>query len=206
MANEIVPPKTAPEVWAFVTEIGKAEREFNTLQAGYRKLASGWLLAVFGGLGFLLEPITMPGGEVQLGVKDPRLLLAVGLAGWLGILVLWLVDIPLYHRLLVSYFLEGYDLEAQYKWLPQVRHEMSKTFATIFATIFYFFLATAAFFAAWLTIWSVEAPLPQAYCWSFPVVVVVDLAVLICAVCMHRGSSSLISKIDGKYNSSSNNS
>lgn len=184
MGNTIPPPTTASEIWSFVTEIGKAERDFNSLQAGYRKLASTWLLAVFAGLGYLLNPVELSVGKIQLGLEEPLLVIALGVAGYFGILVLWLLDIFVYHRLLVSYFRQGHELEGKHSWLPQVRHDMDGVPAIMFATLFYLALATVAFFAPWLVLhWEGKAVPHQ---WLGTVVGVLDLIVLVAASWLRR--------------------
>ena len=42
-------------VVAIHENVTRSEQHFYTLQMEYRKLASGWLLAVFAGIGFLLS-------------------------------------------------------------------------------------------------------------------------------------------------------
>lgn len=184
MGNTISPPNCASEIWSFVTEIGKAERDFNSLQAGYRKLASTWFIAVFGGLGFLLKPVGVPGGEIQLGFEEPLLVVGLSFAGYIGILVLWLVDIAVYHGLLVSYFRQGRKLEETHTWLPQVRHAMAGIPAIVVATAFYVLLATAAFGGPLLVLYRAGKDLP--YEWLGTLVGVLDLIVLGAAVWMRR--------------------
>ncbi len=179
MGNTISPPTTASEIWSFVAEIGKAERDFNSLQAGYRKLASTWLLAVFAGLGYLLNPVEVSSGKIQLGLEEPLLVIALGVAGYFGILVLWLLDIVVYHRLLVSYFRQGHRLEEEHGWLPQVRHDMDGVPAIMFATVFYVGLATVAFFAPWLLLFWEGKEVPQQ--WLGAVVGVLDIIVFAAA-------------------------
>lgn len=46
--------KDFKQVYEIIKEIGQQERHFNTLNVTYKTLASTWLLAVFGGIGFVL--------------------------------------------------------------------------------------------------------------------------------------------------------
>jgi len=102
----------------FVNEIGEHERHFNTITAGYKTMASSWLIAVFAAVGFI----------VAYDI-EPRLLFVggVGLAGGVGIYLLWLMDMRVYQQLLAANFTEGLRLEDEHKWLPQVRHNMAKS-------------------------------------------------------------------------------
>lgn len=152
MSNPIPPPISVSDIWPMVTEIGKAEREFNSLQSSYRKLASTWLFAVFGALGFLLAPIEASNGTIRIGVEQPLFVVGLGAAGYFGIVVLWFVDVPVYHRLLLAYFREGLQLEKDHSWLPQIRHDMKESPAIIVATLFYIALATAAFGASYVVL------------------------------------------------------
>ena len=122
MTIESVEKETFERVWKLVDEISTAERHFNTLQATYRGMASGWLLASFSAMGFVMSTSM---------ILDPanRLLLVAGiaLAGCIGIGLLWVIDLLVYHRLLDSYFIEGLILEDRYPWLPPFRHNMMRT-------------------------------------------------------------------------------
>jgi hypothetical protein len=96
------------EVWKIVQECGEEERHFNTLQSVYRGVASSWLLATFGAVGVLLSAHPwMAGGICWLGA--------------LGICLLWMLDLHIYHRFLEAAFQQGLDLEEKFHWLPQFR-------------------------------------------------------------------------------------
>ena len=102
-------------------EIGTQERHFNTLQGTYRGMASAWLLASFTAIGFVMSK------TINIGI-DPELLVAgIALAGCVGIALLWVIDLLVYHRLLDSWFIEGLILEDRYPWLPPFRHNMMQT-------------------------------------------------------------------------------
>jgi len=81
-------------------------------------MASTWLLATFVGIGFIIsEPID---------ISFDRLLAitGIGIAGSIGIMFLWNLDLMVYHKLLNAVFIEGLKLEEKYKWLPPVRTNM----------------------------------------------------------------------------------
>jgi mannose-6-phosphate isomerase-like protein (cupin superfamily) len=108
-------------IWKLFSFIGQEERHFNSLQAKYRVLASGWLLAAFSGIGFVVSK------TFSINVPSEILIAGIALAGAIGIYLLWVVDILVYHRLLDSCFVEGLKLERQVRSLPPFRHNMMKT-------------------------------------------------------------------------------
>ncbi|HEV2124323.1 MAG TPA: hypothetical protein VGW38_16335, partial [Chloroflexota bacterium] len=106
-------------VWKELSELAAAERHFNTLESSYRMLASTWLLATFGGAGFVLTA-----DRLQLPFDKLWLVVAIGLAGCSGITLLWNLDLMVYHQLLHANFREGERLEGAYDWVPKVRTRM----------------------------------------------------------------------------------
>ena len=111
-------PQDADKIIGFIKEIGEEERHFNNVSSTYKTMASTWLLAVFGGIGFILA-----------NAIEPKLLLTagIGLAGGIGIFLLWLMDMRVYQQLLVANFVEGLRMEKENSWLPQVRKNMIET-------------------------------------------------------------------------------
>lgn len=87
-------------VWKIVQECGEEERHFNTLQSVYRGVASSWLLATFGAVGYLMFDKDGHVAHTWLGA-------AVCIMGALGISLLWMLDLHIYHRLLVAAFEQG---------------------------------------------------------------------------------------------------
>jgi hypothetical protein len=89
-------------------EFGDYERHFNQMQSICRGFASTWLLATFGGIGYALW-----NSNFAASVVGPRTAAAslVALAGGTGIFLLWLIDIVVYHRLLVAVTYESSELE-----------------------------------------------------------------------------------------------
>lgn len=110
-----------------VAELNKSltdqEKHFNQLCGEYRKLASVWLLATFSAIGFALTK------KEILPFSSDLFMALLCYAGILGMLMLWNMDIGVYHRLLDACFSEGLKLEEQYPQLPQVRHNMMKLHA-----------------------------------------------------------------------------
>lgn len=108
-------------IWKLVQEIGEHERHFNEVQHQYRALASGWVLAMFAGVQFVLTKWGL------LPVSSEVLLASLGLGGAVGITQLWNLDIRVYHQLLEAHFVEGLRLEEENPWLPQVRSGMLRS-------------------------------------------------------------------------------
>src|SRR5262249_13324069 len=89
-------------------ELGTYERHFNTVQGTCRTIASTWLLATIGGIGFVL------GSTFNSTIIDFRLAGAlIASAGAVGIFLLWLLDVKVYHRLLLAVFDEAKTLETK---------------------------------------------------------------------------------------------
>lgn len=105
-------------VLQLLNHIGDQEKHFNGLETQYRLLASTWLLACFGGIGFLLQ------SEKKIVIEPWILTGFIGLIGSIGIYLLWIMDIKVYHKLLHCVFIEGIKLEQKHDWLPKMRTEM----------------------------------------------------------------------------------
>jgi uncharacterized membrane protein (DUF485 family) len=102
--------------------IGAEERHFNELELEYRKLASQWLLVALGAIGFVLTK------QEELPVNNWLLVIGICVAASVGIFVLWMLDLKVYHELLHAAFKEGVYLEYKYPdLLPKVRINMIKS-------------------------------------------------------------------------------
>ncbi len=87
-------------------EIKAYEHHFNNLQTEIRKMTSGWLLAALGAVAYLAT------SRVENPLFDRLLLIPlVCLMGNIGILILWILDQLVYHRLLNAVFLLGLRME-----------------------------------------------------------------------------------------------
>ena len=118
---ESVDKDTFDKIWKIVEEIGEEERHFNDIQARHRNMASVWLLATFGGIGFIISE------KISINIEQELLIAGIAAAGCIGMALLWVVDLLVYHRLLDSCFIEGLILEKKYPWLPRFRTNMMKT-------------------------------------------------------------------------------
>lgn len=118
---EEVDKETFDRVWKVIEEIDGQEQHFNDLQAQYRNMASVWLLSTFAAIGFVVSK------TISIGIDQELLISGIAGAGCVGILLLWVVDLLVYHRLLDACFVEGIILEQKYPWLPPLHHNMMNT-------------------------------------------------------------------------------
>ena len=116
-----IPRDQFERVWGFVKELNDQEKHFNQLQSGYRTLASTWLLAAFAGVGFVLTS-----NNWQVGIDRDLVAILISIAGAIGIYLVWFLDVPVCHELLVSSNIEGKQLEKDFSWIPQTRLNYSK--------------------------------------------------------------------------------
>ena len=140
------------QVKALIDHIGEEERHFNQLELEYRKLASQWLLVALGAIGFVLSR------ENQLILPPWTLVMGIALASSIGIFVLWLLDLKVYHELLHAAFREGVKLERDYpEFLPQIRSNMvrSHTGGDIIKRVvyYYFFSMLLLILIANISVW-----------------------------------------------------
>ncbi len=116
-------PLHADSLVQLVADIGTYERHFNQIQSEYRKMATQWLLAAFGAIGLLLYSKDI---STASGLTLRLIASGVALATSIGILLLWHLDVHVYHRLLNACFKTGLDLETNHGYLPQIRTEMNR--------------------------------------------------------------------------------
>jgi len=110
--------------------LGEYEKHFNLVQAGIRGLASTWTLAAFGGLSFFLHPEVAKDCQYHLDLTALPVqayfgMSAIVLVAFQGVLVLWILDQLVYHRLLLSSFLVGLSVEVESRDVPPVRWVMA---------------------------------------------------------------------------------
>lgn len=97
-----------------------SEKHFNNIQAGIRGLASAWLLSAIGAIAFLVQKYSQEAWWIQ-----PELIVLIICAmASLGLLVLWIIDQLVYHRLLNSFFLVGLKYEYDHPDVPPVHATM----------------------------------------------------------------------------------
>ncbi len=70
---------------------------------------------------------------------------AIGLAGAVGIVLLWIVDLLVYHRLLHAAFVQGLALERYYVWMPPLRTGVDTEFRTrdVVPRVIWFYVGSA---------------------------------------------------------------
>jgi hypothetical protein len=116
MPEQPLEPQSPEMVWQMYESLVTQCQHFNDLESTYRTLASTWLLAAFGGVGYVLSS--------DVGENGALLIAAIGGAAALGIILIWILDLKVYHTLLVAIFAEQIKLEHAYRWLPQTAHHM----------------------------------------------------------------------------------
>jgi hypothetical protein len=165
--------------------IGEEERHFNGLELEYRKLASHWLLATLGSIGFLLSK------KEDVPINIWALVIGICIAASVGILVIWFLDMKVYHELLHSAFREGVQLEREFpQLLPQIRNNMVKSQlgGDIIKRVmlYYFFSIMLLAVLANISVWMYSSSLP-----IFDVAI--NLGSMVCAFflfkAMRHGSS-----------------
>ena len=139
--------------------IGEEERHFNGIELEYRKLASHWLLATLGAIGFLLSK------KEDLPINIWALVIGICIVASVGILVIWFLDMKVYHELLHSAFREGVRLEREFsQLLPQIRNNMVKSQlgGDIIKRVmlYYFFSIMLLAVLANISVWMYSSSLP----------------------------------------------
>lgn len=122
MNRSRVPALTPERLLDLQSEITSTEIRLGAFQSGFRLLASTWLLAGLGGIGFCLT------GPELAGLPARRVAGILGVAGSIGILLLWTLDVRVYQRLVSANFNEGLALETAFPWLPQIRTQIRARF------------------------------------------------------------------------------
>ena len=146
---------TFNQVMQLYNHIAEEERHFNSLELEYRKLASQWLLVSLTAIGFVL------GKDNEIPINNWRLVIAICLATSIGILILWLLDMKVYHELLHSAFKAGVHLENQYpEMLPRIRNNMvqSQSGGDIIRRVilFYYFSVLTLIIIANISVWMLQ--------------------------------------------------
>lgn len=106
------------QVMRQVDQISQHEFHLEKLEAGYRKMASVWLLAALLACGLILK------SKSTIPFDAWYLIIAVATATSVGIGILWMLDLKVYHRLVHIYLAEGIRLEQSFSWLRPVRSHM----------------------------------------------------------------------------------
>jgi hypothetical protein len=107
---------SSEELW----KLTEYERHFNSIQVGIRGLASVWLLAAFGAITTLLNQQE----SASLLLPLEWVICLVSVMGAIGLVLLWIIDQLVYHRLLNAIVLVGIRLEHDDATLPPVHSAM----------------------------------------------------------------------------------
>jgi hypothetical protein len=104
-------------------KLSDMEERFNASSGGIRALASAWILAAIGSIGWLFNSYNFLTWAVPQGL----LMVMISTLASLGISTLWVLDQHVFQRLLNSVFLVGLKLEKDDPELPPIRSMMIKT-------------------------------------------------------------------------------
>jgi len=143
--------------------IATYEHHFNNMETEVRKFASAWLLAALAAIAYVVRQ------EIPKALLDAMLLIViVCLIANIGLLILWILDQLVYHRLLKAVFLLGLRMEFKYSELPPIRTLMmlfsKRRGMSRFLRLFYLvpmtiFGAVAAVAAVWRLVGTGSTPL-----------------------------------------------
>lgn len=114
--------KDGKGVYEKYQQIQTYEHHFNNLETEIRKLGSVWLLVALGAIAYLVKGSYLGDLNVPMTMMNPKILISiVSLMGNFGLLVLWMLDQMVYHRLLNAVFLLGLRMEYLHRDLPPIR-------------------------------------------------------------------------------------
>lgn len=176
VALRAVPKDEFDRVWSVYSYFQEAEFHLNELQSRYRTLASTWLLATFGGAGFIVSDPSL-----ALPIDSVLLASVVCVLGAIGITLLWNLDVMVYQGLFRSRFNIGRRMEEDVSWLPPVRRRISATYpsgATPRVATFYVaaiaapLVFGAALFGLWVNAVRPELIIPVLLVWLVAILTV----------------------------------
>jgi len=104
-------------------KLSEMEERYNASSGSIRNLASAWILAALGAVGWLFSSYQFDKWPIPLGL----LVVMVSLLASTGITTLWVMDQLVFHRLLNSVFIVGLKMENDDRELPPLRAMMMKT-------------------------------------------------------------------------------
>ena len=125
------------QVMQLINTIGDQEKHFNQLETEYRKLASTWLLAALGACGYVLN------SNPIISFDKWYIIMGICLSSSVGIGILYIMDLKVYHHLLDSYFTERLKLEKKYsEFLPSIGQNMldSQKNQTVISRLLFYYL------------------------------------------------------------------
>lgn len=173
---------------AIYCSLGEYERHFNNIQAGFRAVASTWLLATFAAVGLILRPDK----DAPFLLSASSLVVGASLLGTVGLVLLWMIDQRVYQRLLGAVLVAAICMETQEPRLPKVRALMIHRFGgkgaarsiAWFYAVPVFILAVLPFLAA-----AAGSDLTRAEQWLLWLGVVVEVILGVCIVVLGGGQS-----------------
>ncbi len=107
-------PKTI--IYGLHTVLTEFERHFENISTKYKYMALTWLLATFGGIGFLMS------SEINGLLFNHFIgIIVISLIGLIGISLIWHLDMNVYHRFWSAILIEEILMEERYAYLLQSR-------------------------------------------------------------------------------------
>jgi hypothetical protein len=101
-------------------ELGAYERHFNQIQNVFKGLASTWFFGGFAAIGFLYSSKLVESFPTKLELASSLVALTVAT----GIVLFWMMDVMVYHKLLRAVVKKSELLEKSESFLPDLRKTM----------------------------------------------------------------------------------
>jgi amino acid permease len=158
-------PDQAITAW---TRICEGLYHFDNLSNRCRLLASTWLLASFGAIGYVSTQNLPVGPEILAPV--------LSVLSSLGVLVLWIMDQLVYIRFIEAYFSEAFEMERKYDFLPKVNVNMPVLFGKkgviSYVRLYYFGCMIAPILVALLSIFTKDILLQRFFLYTLSAIAV----------------------------------
>ena len=132
------------QVMQLINHVANEEMHFNSLELEYRKLGSHWLLASLGAMGYLLSRQNTMMLDIWI------LISGIAVVSAIGIFILSVMDMKVYHELLHGAYKEGLKLEQVYpEFLPPIRTNMRDSMIgkDIIKRVIYYYLGCISLLA-----------------------------------------------------------
>ncbi|MFH0759855.1 MAG: hypothetical protein V2B15_21385 [Bacteroidota bacterium] len=103
-------------------ELGTFERHFNQIQNVFKGLASTWFLAAFAAIGFIYSKSFPCGFPTMYELASSLVSLTVATV----IIMFWIMDVLIYHKLLLASLKKSKKIEKKNKDYPKLRKTMNR--------------------------------------------------------------------------------
>lgn len=105
--------------YGLYSKIESYQSHYNAVKTKYKVLGLTWILATFAGIGYLLA-----GKEVGLPISKLIAISLLCLVSSSGLLLIYFLDISIYHRLLEALYRGALELENKNPFLAKTNHTM----------------------------------------------------------------------------------